>query len=335
MIDEALVFARRQAATGYEGGILALRAHARLRSGDLVGAAEDARTAFDTYRAFGGGPVPLAYALAALVEAELALGNLDAAKQALGHAPSDAGAGTLGFAGIRLARVRVRAAAGAPATAMDDLLRIGAEYESLGGGSPALLPWRSEAALLAKQVGRGGEAFELAAQGVATAAEAGARARGRALAVQAAVGPVSDALGTATEAVQWLEDVDAPIELAAALIIQGQACAEAGSVEDARRTLGRALQLCDRTQARPLGDTARAALVRIGGRPRRRASVGIDGLTSAERAVAQAAARGLSNREIAESLYIAPGTVKNQLASVYRKLSLQSRSQLPRALAED
>lgn len=335
VIEEALGFARQQAATGYEGGILAVRAHARLRSGDLAGAAVDGQAAFETYRAFGGGPVPLAYGLAALVEAERELGNLDAASRALAQAPSDAGAGTLGLAAIRLARIRVRAAAGAPAAALDELLCLGAEYESLGGGSPALVPWRSEAALLADGLGRGAQASELAAAEVSAAADAGSRALGRALAVEAAVGSQTDAVGTAAQAVSLLETVAAPVDLARALLVQGRALATAGLNEDARRTFGRALELCERAQARPLAAAARAALVKVGGRPRRSASVGLHGLTPAEHAVAQAAARGLSNREIAESLYLSTGTVKNQLASVYRKLSLSSRSQLPDALDSD
>ena len=51
-------------------------------------------------------------------------------------------------------------------------------------------------------------------------------------------------------------------------------------------------------------------------------------LTPAEAKVAAAAARGLSNREIARLLGKQPGTVKNQLSAVYRKLHLQSRIHL-------
>lgn len=51
-------------------------------------------------------------------------------------------------------------------------------------------------------------------------------------------------------------------------------------------------------------------------------------LTPAEAKVASAAALGLSNREIARLLGKQPGTVKNQLSTVYRKLHLQSRIHL-------
>lgn len=334
-IDEALMAARQRAASGYEGGILALRAHARLRAGNLHGAALDGYAAFDRYRAYGGGPVPLAYALAALIEAERELGHSDAVRRALAQAPSDTDAGTLGLAGVRFARVRVRAASGAPAAALDELLRIGADYQSLGGVSPALLPWRSEAALLAKRIGRDAEALELADAELALAADAGPRALGRALAARAAVGPQTDATTMATDAISQLVKVDAPLELAHALLVQGSAHAAAATVQQARQAFSRALRLAERAGAVHIARAARDGLVRVGGRPRRGASIGVDGLTGAERAVAYAAARGLSNREIAASLYLAPGTVKNQLASAYRKLSVSSRGQLRDVLDSD
>lgn len=334
-IDEGLIAARQRAASGYEGGVLAVRAHMRLRAGDLHGAALDGRAAFDTYRAYGGGPVPLAYALAALIEAERELGHATAVRRALAQAPSDIDAGTLGLPGIRFARVRARAAAGAPAAALDELLRIGADYQSLGGVSPALLPWRSEAALLAKRIGRDADALELADAELAVAAEAGPRALARALAARAAVGPPAEAMTMAADAVNQLVKVQAPLELAQALLVQGSAHAGAATVEPARQAFARALQLAERAGAVHIARAAREGLVRVGGRPRRGASIGVDGLTGAERAVAYAAARGLSNREIAASLYIAPGTVKNQLASAYRKLSVSSRSQLPDVLGSD
>lgn len=334
-IDVALMFARQQSAPGYEGGILSVRAHARLRAGDLRGAAVDARAAFDTYRAYGGGPVPLAYALAALIEAERGLGNVHAARGALAQAPSDVDAGTLGLAGIRLARVRSRAAAGAPEVALEELMCIGSEYESLGGGSPALLPWRSEAALLAKRLGRDDEALQLADAEVTAAMCAGPRALGRALTARAAVGSQTDAVTMAADAVAQLAIVDAPLELASALVTQGRAQAAAASPAKARQAFTRALEIAERAGAVAVARAAREGLVAVGGRPRRGASIGADGLTAAERAVAYAAASGLSNREIAASLYLAPGTVKNQLASAYRKLAVGSRGQLRDVLGTD
>jgi DNA-binding CsgD family transcriptional regulator/tetratricopeptide (TPR) repeat protein len=57
-------------------------------------------------------------------------------------------------------------------------------------------------------------------------------------------------------------------------------------------------------------------------------------LTRAERRVAEAVASGLSNREVAASLYVSEKTVEFHLHNVYRKLSVRSRTQLVRRLQQ-
>jgi DNA-binding CsgD family transcriptional regulator len=56
-------------------------------------------------------------------------------------------------------------------------------------------------------------------------------------------------------------------------------------------------------------------------------------LTASERRVADLAAEGVSNRDIAQLLYVTPKTVEVHLSSAYRKLDIGSRRDLPRALA--
>ncbi|MFB0632499.1 helix-turn-helix transcriptional regulator, partial [Streptomyces sp. AB3(2024)] len=55
-------------------------------------------------------------------------------------------------------------------------------------------------------------------------------------------------------------------------------------------------------------------------------------LSGTERQVAHAAARGATNQDIAETLFIARRTVEMHLTSVYRKLGLAGRADLPDAL---
>lgn len=57
-------------------------------------------------------------------------------------------------------------------------------------------------------------------------------------------------------------------------------------------------------------------------------------LTPAEERVARRAAAGLSNKEIAAELFLAPKTVEMNLSSVYRKLGIRSRSQLHSRLGD-
>jgi DNA-binding CsgD family transcriptional regulator len=61
----------------------------------------------------------------------------------------------------------------------------------------------------------------------------------------------------------------------------------------------------------------------------RRAAPG-GGLTPAEQRVAELAASGLSNKEIAGKLYLSVYTVQAHLSRVYAKLGVRSRAQLAR-----
>jgi DNA-binding NarL/FixJ family response regulator len=77
-------------------------------------------------------------------------------------------------------------------------------------------------------------------------------------------------------------------------------------------------------------DKARAELARISGRP---APTGE--LTETERRIAELAAEGRSNKEIAAALYVTPKTVETQLSRIYRKVGVRSRTQLARHLSAD
>jgi DNA-binding CsgD family transcriptional regulator len=69
-----------------------------------------------------------------------------------------------------------------------------------------------------------------------------------------------------------------------------------------------------------------------GARPRRVVLTGLDSLTASEGRIAELARQGLSNREIAQMLFITTRTVEGHLTSVFRKLRVDSRDELPAAL---
>ena len=69
-----------------------------------------------------------------------------------------------------------------------------------------------------------------------------------------------------------------------------------------------------------------------GARPRRPALRGVDSLSTQERRVATMATEGLSNREIAEALFLTRRT-EMHLTGAYRKLDVSGRGDLPAALA--
>lgn len=76
-------------------------------------------------------------------------------------------------------------------------------------------------------------------------------------------------------------------------------------------------------------ERAKAELARVGGR----APAG-DGLTPTERAVAELAARGRTNRETAAALFLSVNTVEAALTAVYGKLGVRSRTELARRIDE-
>ena len=100
----------------------------------------------------------------------------------------------------------------------------------------------------------------------------------------------------------------------------------------ARERLRQGLDLAQSCGAERLAARAEEELRASGARPRRRRVSGADALTPSEARVARMAAAGMSNREIAQSLFVTPKTVENQLGRVCAKLGVSGRESLPEAL---
>jgi DNA-binding CsgD family transcriptional regulator len=135
------------------------------------------------------------------------------------------------------------------------------------------------------------------------------------------------------EAVTTLERSQSPLELARALADYGAVLRRAGRRIQARAELQRALDLAHRCGARGIAARARAELIAAGAKPRRDAITGRDALTAGELRVARLAAEGLTNREIAQALFITTNTAKAHLSRIYRKLAVTRRDQLAQALS--
>jgi DNA-binding CsgD family transcriptional regulator len=75
--------------------------------------------------------------------------------------------------------------------------------------------------------------------------------------------------------------------------------------------------------------------VATGARPRRMVRTGVDALTPSELRVARMAATGMTNREIAQALFVTARTVETHLTHAYPKLGIVSRERLGAALAGD
>jgi DNA-binding CsgD family transcriptional regulator len=122
------------------------------------------------------------------------------------------------------------------------------------------------------------------------------------------------------------------LEHASALLELGAHRRRAGERNAARDPLRRALGLAYACGATPLAERAREELLLTGARPRRDAQAGRDALTAAELRVARLAANGLTNREIAQQLFITIKTVEGHLARTFRKLDVHRRDDLDGAM---
>jgi DNA-binding CsgD family transcriptional regulator len=219
--------------------------------------------------------------------------------------------------------------------ALDAALDAGRRFARFGGDNPALVPWRTEAARTLHRLGRGAEAVELALTEVALARRWGApRPLGRALRVAGGVCGPADAVPLLSEAVEVLAGSSARLEYAKALTALATAAHRRGDRRWARELLDHASTLAAFCDSPPVRDRARAALAATGVRTPASGPADARVLTSSERRVAELAAAGQSNREIAETLYVTPKTVELHLTNTYRKLGITGRVQLVTALAD-
>ncbi len=235
---------------------------------------------------------------------------------------------------VRHARGCLLAAVGDHAAAVKELLEAGELAEVWGVRNPMLMPWRSDAALSLIALGDCREASRLCAEEIELARRWGA-SRGLGIALRAAgVAEGADrGIELLTEAVSVLRRSPARLELARALIDLGAAHRRAGSRARAREVLREGLDLAHALGGLALANRARRELVVAGGRPRRDATRGRDALTPSELRVAQLAAGGQTNRQIAQALFVTQRTVENHLTSTYAKLGISCRPELPAALA--
>ena len=318
-------------------GTKIVRAGARLARGETSLAAADAHEALRAIEAFGIRGLGPAYSATPLAHALMDRGELDAAAAALARASLDDGAsGPPAIPELLDARARLSGLRGDAHGALDEAREAGGRFEQTGGRNPAFVPWRSRAALALAELGQERDARALAEDQLGLAHDWGApRAVGRALIAAAMVDEADRRIDLLGEAVDVLDGSPARLELARALTHLGAALRRAGRRRAAREPLGRAMELAHACGAARLRERARDELVATGARPRRLQLSGPASLTPSELRVADLAAKGRSNREIARELVVTTKTVEAHLRAVYRKLDVGSRSQLPRALGDD
>jgi DNA-binding CsgD family transcriptional regulator len=322
------------------GSVLALAAVKVFRSqtlvwrGDLREAEADAREALAGAAIWGTSARFAGHASAFLADALMEQGRLDEAAGVLARPGLSAGLPeTARLLYLRDSGARLRILRGDLAGGLAELLDAGRGFEAVGSHNPAFIAWRSEAALVLRRLGKIEDARRLAGEELELARGWGApRALGAALRAAGLVAGRRGGVDLLGEAVDVLDGSPAKLEHAKARTELGAALRRANERVKAREHLRRAVELATMCGAVSLAERAQGELLATGARPRRVALSGVASLTPSERRVAEMAADGLTNRQIAQALFVTQRTVEVHLTSVYRKLAIDSRSQLGGAL---
>jgi DNA-binding NarL/FixJ family response regulator len=135
------------------------------------------------------------------------------------------------------------------------------------------------------------------------------------------------------EAIEVLGGPDTRLEQARALTELGALLRRSNRRVEARKMLRQAIDSAYRVGAEPLARRAETELRATGARPRRIMLTGLEALTASERRIAELAADGLTNAQIAQTLFVTARTVEGHLTHVFLKLDVKARTELPTALA--
>ena len=333
-LDAMLADAHARGSIPAEAFVMAHRAWASFLRGSVARAEADARTGLELLTEHD---IPLGrpFALAGLIAALIERGELDEAESALRDGGFE-GAVPAGMASNSLLETRgiLRLAQGRARDAVWDLTEFGTNDELFGAASPLASRWRSRAALAQLSLGDVDAAEQLADEDLA---------RARRWGTASGIGIALHALGLAeggdagierlTEAANVLESSPARLEHARALTDLGAALRRGNRRAAARRALHDGLQIAERCGARVLAERARTELRAAGGRSSSRYGSSVEQLTASEQRVAELAAQGLNNPEIAQTLFVTRKTIETHLGHVYAKLGISGRGELHLALA--
>jgi DNA-binding CsgD family transcriptional regulator len=153
-------------------------------------------------------------------------------------------------------------------------------------------------------------------------------ARGIAHRLAALLASARGELDRALAAIHAAETASWPFEHGRTFLAAGRILRRMKRKAAARRSLEQAAAIFDVLPAPLWAERAREELARLGKRPAARHD-----LTETERRVAELAAQGMKNREVAAQLFVSPKTVEANLSRIYRKLGIHSRAELGARLA--
>ena len=223
----------------------------------------------------------------------------------------------------------------------DALAHFEAWGEAVAGiDNPACFAgWRSALVYPLVSLDRLDEARERAREELALARAFGAP---RAIAIALRAAAYAEARADLEAAIALLEEAQAVIAGSEARLEQCRVALHLGVVlrrgrrrAAAGRALGDALELARECEARLVEERVLAELEVAGTRMQRAARRGADALSPSERRVVGLAIDGLSNRQIAEALFVTRKAVEWHLGNAYRKLDVRSRQELAGAVGDE
>jgi len=324
----------RQEGDGYAlAADLTFRCEAHLRRGELAEAVVDGTEALAAFEQWGVTERARAWCAGFLARAQVEAGDLDGAERTLARvaAPDDeAPDGPAGDAFMR-SRASLLLARADPRGSLELTLEYALRGER---GNRRSVGWRSGAALCLLTLGEQPErAVALVEEDVGLARQLGAPgALGSALRARGLV--QGDRIGEESlrEALAVLDGSICKLEHARTLVELGAMLRRTGRRREAREPLRNGVELALVCGAAPLVTRAEEELRASGASPRGIIRASFDALTTSERRVAQMAAAGMSNKQIAQALFVTVKTVETHLHRSYQKLDVSSRMQLARAL---
>jgi DNA-binding CsgD family transcriptional regulator/tetratricopeptide (TPR) repeat protein len=306
-----------------------LRTRAAHWIGDLAEAEADVRAFID------GMPEAVGLGPAFLAEILLDQGRLDEAAVALRAAERAEVEVEWSFfyPALLLSRGAVSISQGALDRGCQALLDAGRAAEEWGLDTPGALQWRPPAAEALAMLDERGRAVELIEAELDSCRRYGsAPALGIAMRAAGRIDLDRRGVEILAEAVTELARTPARLEHARALVDLGSALRRARQPSKAREHLRGGLAQARACGARTLAERAHEELAATGVRPRKIVRAGVDALTSSERRVARMAAEGMTNKEIAQDLFVTVRTVEAHLHHTYQKLDIASRTELAAAL---
>ncbi|MGK2320034.1 helix-turn-helix transcriptional regulator [Gordonia rhizosphera] len=312
-----------------------LRAQAHLQLGRLTEAEADIETSIQADHEHGwvlGRQAKTAVLVGILAQR---YGPMRAAEvlAARGEGPKERRLSVLDLTEVE-ARGWLNLALGRPEAALTDLTACGSRLERWHSRRSAGFNWRAGAARCLAVLGRRDEAAALADEQLRDARAFGAAPwLGSSLSTVGTVLGGDDGIDLLREAVAVLESSEARLEHVHALHKLGVLLRHNRHPRDAREPLRQALDLAVKCGSPILADVIAEELKAAGARPRRRSVTGVEALTASENRVARLAADGMTNTEIAQSMFVTRKAVEKHLGNAYRKLSISSRTELPGVLA--